>query len=199
MWPGIAAAISVTTGKPFSIEQRASVGGGCINPAYRIEGRGVVYFVKTSSADRRETFAAEASALEEIAASGTLRVPRVVCHGGDETASWLVLEHIALQRHGDLERLGRRLAALHRVRAESFGWSRNNVLGATPQINTPAADWLQFWREQRLGYQLRLAADNGYRGALQRSGRRLMDRLSDLLSGHRPAPSLLHGDLWSGN
>jgi fructosamine-3-kinase len=60
-------------------------------------------------------------------------------------------------------------------------------------------DWIDFWRERRLGFQLDLAARNGLRGALQTQGRQLMDALPALFAHYRPAPSLLHGDLWGGN
>jgi fructosamine-3-kinase len=79
-----------------------------------------------------------------------------------------------------------------------FGWDRDNTIGSTPQLNEPSVDWVTFWRERRLGYQLELAARNGYRGRLKQRGERLLDGLGALLD-HNPVPSLLHGDLWGGN
>jgi len=97
-WDDISRAVAAATGKPFKINQRASVGGGCINSAYRIEGGDTGYFVKLNSAGKAEMFAAEAAGLQEIARSHTLRVPRPICPGANHTASWLVLEYIALAR-----------------------------------------------------------------------------------------------------
>lgn len=77
-----------------------------------------------------------------------------------------------------------------------FGWSHDNHIGATPQPNGWQEDWIHFWREARLGYQLKIAADNGVRFE---GSERLLDRLDTFFTGHRPAASLLHGDLWSGN
>src|SRR5262249_15620996 len=54
------------------------------------------------------------------------------------------------------------------------------------------------WRERRLGHQLKLAAAKGG-GRLIERGHRLMEKLPAFFAGYRPAPSLLHGDLWSGN
>jgi fructosamine-3-kinase len=93
---------------------------------------------------------------------------------------------------------GRVLACLHRCTATDFGWHRENTIGSTPQHNTRARDWVAFWRERRLGFQLDLAARNGYGRALLDSGERLMSVLDGLI-GHRPVASLLHGDLWGGN
>jgi len=199
MWSAIADAIASATGMPFKLEYRAEIGGGCINSAYHIEGRGLAYFVKVNGPHQANMFAAESAALQEIANTGTVRAPRPICHGTNHDASWLVLEYITLVPRGDFSALGQQLAAMHRVTAGRFGWWRDNTIGATPQINTPTADWGAFWGEHRLGFQLRLAATNGYRGGLQREGEKLLAKLPELLANHRPQPSLLHGDLWSGN
>ncbi len=58
---------------------------------------------------------------------------------------------------------------------------------------------MTFWRERRLGFQLQLAAENGYRGQLQRLGDKLLDAMPAFFDGYAPQPSLLHGDLWGGN
>jgi len=120
--------------------------------------------------------------------------------GSEGAQAWLVLEDIHFGRPGpgSARDAGRRLAALHRRTAPAFGWRRDNTIGATPQPNPWTESWEPFWREQRLGHQLRLAARNGYGGRLQTLGERLMTRLPTLLD-HAPAPSLLHGDLWGGN
>ena len=200
-WPDIAAAIGSATGRSFSIEGREAIGGGCINAAWRVAGSDRSYFVKINEAAKASMFAAEADGLAAIAATKTLRVPQPVCHGGNEHTSWLVVEFIALgrERPGGMRMLGRQLAALHRTTRDRFGWDHKNTIGATPQTNTPSIDWVAFWRKHRLGFQLSLAARNGYTGALQREGERLMDRLPAFFKTYRPQPSLLHGDLWSGN
>jgi fructosamine-3-kinase len=95
--------------------------------------------------------------------------------------------------------LGEALAWLHRARGPHCGLERDNFIGATPQPNGTAPDWVTFLRERRLGYQLDLAAANGYGGRLQERGRRLNEVIDVFFSTHHPAMSLLHGDLWSGN
>jgi fructosamine-3-kinase len=200
-WRDIETAIREASGASFAIESHAGVGGGCINQCYVVRGAGHAFFVKVNAEDRLPMFEAEAAGLAEIAGSNTVRVPRPVGQGAGGGASWLVLEHLELARatDGAMDELGRRLAALHRVTAVKFGWHRDNTIGATPQVNTLGADWIAFWRDSRLGYQLRLAAQNGYRGQLLARGERLLERLPAFFSGHAPRPSLLHGDLWSGN
>lgn len=200
-WTRIARDIAAARGRPFTIADRQPVSGGCINRAWRIAGDDAVYFVKLNSADRLGMFEAEAAGLAEIAHSHTIRVPRPLVSGADRETSWLVLEHIELSGSSDasMAQLGEQLAQMHRVTAARFGWHRDNTIGATPQVNTQTGDWIAFWREQRLGYQLAAAARNGCRSALQNKGERLMAALPALLENHHPQPALLHGDLWGGN
>jgi fructosamine-3-kinase len=198
-WPDIARSIADATGKNFVIEDRQTVGGGCINAAYRIAGNGRAFFVKTNVPSAHGMFAAEAAALCEIARSSTIRVPHPICDGRGTDASWLVLEYIEFggKRNGRL--LGVQLAAMHRVTAEKFGWQRDNTIGATPQINTLDDDWLEFWRERRLGFQLQLAAKNSAPRRLLTQGERLLEDCAPLFAGREIQPALLHGDLWGGN
>jgi fructosamine-3-kinase len=200
-WTAVAASIAQASGSPFTVDACAPVGGGCINSGYRVRGAGRSYFVKLNSAQRAAMFEAELEGLAAIAATGTVRVPRPLCVGRDADHSWLVLEHLELARADGsaMATLGERLAALHRCSAARFGWHRDNTVGATPQRNQWCADWVEFWRERRLAFQLQLAADNGHRGALQERGERLLQHVQDFFARDRPAPSLLHGDLWAGN
>jgi fructosamine-3-kinase len=191
--------IAAVTGGPGKPGRGQELGGGCINRAQRLECDGVPYFVKLNQAARLPMFEAEALGLRELAAASALRVPRPVCRGRADDTAWLVLEYLELGGRGPASALGEGLAALHRVTAERFGWQRDNTIGSTPQINTPSDDWIHFWRERRLGYQLELAARNGFGGRLQALGTELLERFPALFEGYRPLPSLLHGDLWSGN
>jgi fructosamine-3-kinase len=144
-------------------------------------------------------FVAEAAGLDAIAATSTLRVPQAIAHGIAGEQSYLVLEHLELHARGNARLLGKQLAALHRCSARQFGFSQDNFIGTTAQANTWKIDWIDFWREQRLGFQLQLAAENGYGGQLQSLGDKLLDALPAFFRGYTPPPSLLHGDLWSGN
>jgi len=177
------------------------IGGGCINQTYRIESGNHAYFVKVNDPDGYEMFAAEAEGLTAMRHSKSVRVPEVIALGIHANRACLILEYIDLQPLGARSAglLGEQLAAMHRSCAKDFGWTRDNTIGSTPQINTRHNDWPTFWAEHRIGFQLQLAARNGYRGNLQRNGERLLTALPGLLDGHQPEPSLLHGDLWGGN
>lgn len=192
--------IHEATLRPFEVRATTPVGGGCINQAYRLGGRdGRDFFVKLNDAHRHQMFVAEAAGLEAIVAMHAVRVPQPVAHGRCGAQSFLVLEYLDLQTRGNAAQLGEQLAAMHRCTAKQFGFAGDNFLGTTPQPNGWIADWVAFWRERRLGYQLKLAAKNGHDVNLQKSGERLMDALPAFFDGYAPQPSLLHGDLWGGN
>lgn len=200
-WQAISEHIAAATGQPFSAVTGRRVGGGCINATYQVEDRGRRYFLKINQASGLPMFEAEAAGLQELAEAGAIRVPRPVCVGVAQDSAFLALEYIdfATARQGGAEMLGRQLAALHRHVGTQFGWHRDNTIGSTPQSNTPSGRWPDFWRDRRLGRQLALAAENGYGGALQRHGERLLVKLESFFDGYAPQPSLLHGDLWGGN
>jgi protein-ribulosamine 3-kinase len=199
-WGVIVEAICQATGVPFELSHAAPVGGGDINSAYRLEGKdGARYFVKLNDTDKRAMFAAEHAGLEAMAATGTVRVPQPLTHGVCGPLAFLVLEHLDLGGRGDARMLGEQLAALHRATSNQFGFAIDNTIGSTPQPNGWMDDWMTFWREQRLGFQLALACKNGHGAKLQGLGERLMEVLPAFFDGYALQPSLLHGDLWGGN
>ncbi len=199
LWETIRADIENATGVKAALNQQGSVAGGCINQAMRVQYGDVDYFVKLNSASQVEMFEAEAQGLLELRNSKTLRVPEPVCWGDDGHSAYLVMENLQMGGHADPVALGAGLASLHRVTRDRFGWFRNNTIGATLQVNTESGDWIDFWREQRLQFQLELAASHGHGGRLQSQGERLLDVFPRLFESYTPQVSLLHGDLWGGN
>lgn len=83
-----------------------------------------------------------------------------------------------------------------------FGWHRDNFIGSLPQANRPAVSWVEFWRDLRLEPQIRIARTRGLLrgGGAARILDDLLSRLEMVMRGaDEGGPSLLHGDLWSGN
>ncbi|MGF1541764.1 MAG: fructosamine kinase family protein [Pleurocapsa sp.] len=200
MWKEIATAITQATSQPFAIADTRSVGGGCINQGYKITaGDRHNYFVKLNQAHQLEMFVAEAEGLKQMYATKTITVPQPICWGVAGNSSYIVLEWLDLgggnsQVWGEM---GRQLAAMHRQgRCDRFGWERNNTIGSTPQINTWTDNWADFFAEHRIGYQLKLAKRKG--GSFPDTNQ-VVAVIKDKLADRQPQPSLLHGDLWSGN
>ncbi|WP_088891081.1 fructosamine kinase family protein [Leptolyngbya ohadii] len=202
-WNDIAAPISThisqVTGQSFQVDHQRSVGGGSVNQAYAFTGENCSYFVKLNQAGRLAMFEAEALGLREISKTGAIRVPEPICWGVSGNSAYLVLEWLELG-YGEpqsWETMGYNLAAMHRVTSsQGFGWHQNNTIGFIPQINSWTQSWTEFWTEHRLGYQLQLARRKGGRFP---QADRLLAAIPEILAGYNPQPSLVHGDLWTGN
>jgi protein-ribulosamine 3-kinase len=196
----LAISIGTVIGATLRPQPGERVLGGSINECYRWETDGGAIFVKVAPARNIEMFAAEAAGLEELRRADAVRVPRVLGAGCTDRA-WLALEWIhagSATRTTDAT-LGEQLAKQHRATQAGFGWSRDNTIGSTPQLNAECPDWITFYRDLRLRYQLDLAAKNGFSGRLQDRGAHLLECLPNFFHTYEPTPSLLHGDLWDGN
>lgn len=200
MWNIIEKAISESSSHPFKIKRRTAISGGCINQTFLLEGDKQRYFIKLNDTGGLPMFDAESAGLQAILDTGTISAPQPLCTGIADNHTFLVMSYInSTGNASNHALLGEQLAAMHRKRFNYFGWHQDNTIGSTIQPNPHRSNWIDFWREQRLGFQLTLAAQNGFGGALQTDGERLMDCLGGLFDGYTPQPSLLHGDLWSGN
>ncbi|AGA31930.1 fructosamine kinase [Thioalkalivibrio nitratireducens DSM 14787] len=192
--------IASDTGEPFEPARRSGAGGGSISQGFVLAGiDGRRFFVKRNQLRLRPMFEAEAAGLKELARCAELRIPRALGVVAQGSACFLVLEHLELGGPAHGAGLGRGIAALHRITAPEFGWSMDNFIGSTPQPNGPCSDWVEFYRDERLAHQRRLARQNGARRALLDAVARLEQELGGFFPEYHPPPSLLHGDLWSGN
>lgn len=170
--------------------------------SYRTETGAGAVFMKEGPPESYEVLAAEAAGLEELRGARAVRVPLVLDLGSSTTRAWLALEWLQLSRAAGSaaeSALGEQLALQHRHVAPRFGWHRDNTIGRSPQLNDWSDNWVSFFRERRLRYQLDLAARNGYSGRLQERAALLFERIGAFFTDYQPVASLLHGDLWGGN
>jgi len=182
-------------------EQATVVSGGSINRVFRVPSDQGIILLKVNDVDGFAMFEAEVEGLDALRDARGIAVPKVLHVGRAGPHSYLALEWVefgAASARAET-RLGRGLARQHRVTSGHYGWHRDNNIGATPQPNTPSSSWLEFLREHRLGFQLKLAEDKGLPQREQVLGCEVLDGLGAFFAGHVPAASLLHGDLWSGN
>jgi protein-ribulosamine 3-kinase len=173
----------------LGIESAQPASGGCIHDCYRVTISNKPRFLKVNDAKFAEAFLTEAEGLSALRSCG-LRAPEPLAHGVADGVAYLLLEYLELINDGDFAALGRMLAVAHRRPGPRFGWARDNYIGSTPQLNGWYEDWIEFWFTRRLEPQISLAQSKGFE---------VRTPALELLENHKPQPSVLHGDLWSGN
>lgn len=189
------------TGEKEKIEKISSLSGGSINNALRIESGSGTWFAKYNSADRYPgMFEKEASGLEILQKAGEVYTPKVIGYGDASGQSMLVLEFMesAPEKDSYWQDFGTSLARLHKHSADHFGLDHDNYIGSLEQFNDPHENWIEFFISQRLEIQVKMARDQGL---MDTNSARRFEKLYHSLSDFFPEekPSLIHGDLWSGN
>lgn len=184
-----------------SIKNSKPLYGGDINDVYLIETENQSLVLKTNAKTLfPKMLEKEYCALEFLNSKSPIHYPKPIAHFTDEKNQYLLMEYIepgANTKKGEIN-LGRELALQHQISNETFGWKEDNFIGSLPQINTKTNDWSNFYAEHRLLFQTKMAFDNGI---IQSSAVKQMERFCNHLPEIFPKekPSLLHGDLWSGN
>ena len=189
MWQAISRLLSEQLGEG-EIELRNELPGGEVHAAWHLRYAGRDFFVKCDERELLPGFTAEADQLELLSRSKTVTVPKVWAVGADRDYSFLVMDYLPprpLDAHSAFI-LGQQIARLHQWSDQpQFGLDFDNALSTTPQPNT--------W-QRRIGWQLELAAEKGIAfGNIDA----IVEHIQQRLASHQPQPSLLHGDLWSGN
>lgn len=198
-WDSLAAKLAAQLQVPLLEARATPLTGGNINHSFRLEFGAARFFVKLNRAEWLSMFVAEATGLDAIRRSHTIRVPEVYMTSCEGNHACIVMEYIDLAATAERDLLAQQLAAMHGCYHDRFGFECDNTIGSTPQINEFCDDWIEFWRRHRLEFQLTLARQNGCEARLFDSGNRLAENLAPFFDSYRPRASLLHGDLWSGN
>ncbi|TLS35741.1 fructosamine kinase family protein [Pseudalkalibacillus caeni] len=189
-------------GDPSEIKEMKSVSGGQINDSYYVRTNEHEWFIKMNSRAGEGFFQSEALGLNLLKEVGQARVPEVkgVFKEEKDHPAMLILEWIEEGREPvNQEELGRMVARMHCATSRFAGLKEDNFVGELPQINQQNEDWVQFYGENRLMPQAKIAKEKGYfNGAREKSFNKVIEFL-DRWIGHGPSFSLLHGDLWSGN
>jgi fructosamine-3-kinase len=177
------------------------IGGGSINDAHRIQTSAGVYFAKTNVADAYPgMFEAEARGLEFLQMHSTFEIPVSLATGQEGNTQWILMPHIApsAKKTNYWEDFGRKLAEMHRKTQSTFGLDYDNYLGSLNQYNKPNESWADFFVQQRLIPQLKMAEDRSLANPeMIRYFEKLYKKAYNLFPNEPPAA--LHGDLWTGN
>ena len=187
----------------INISSFSSLSGGCISNAYKIKTiDNKNYLLKINESHKGDMFLKEANGLVELKKANAIKVPEVILAEKD----FILLEFInsSGRTNSFFKDFGIRFSEMHKYSSSTFGFYENNYIGANPQPNIPSKDeetsWTKFYFNKRLLYQYKLAEKNGYATQELRAGiSKLENKIEKILAGSEESPSLLHGDLWSGN
>lgn len=180
------------------IARMTPLSGGMIAEVYRvdfIDGQSVA--VKVAKGDKAK-LDIEGRMLRYLAKHSELPIPEVI----HSESNLLIMRYIDNQggiSSNVQENAAHHLASLHNISSEKFGLSFDTLIGSLHQPNTQYDSWIDFFREQRLIYM----ADVAYKAqqlplSIRQRIEQFAPQLDDLL--YEPdSPSLIHGDMWSGN
>jgi protein-ribulosamine 3-kinase len=190
-------------GSSVQLKGYRSVGGGCINHAVKISTSAGDFFLKWNAAAPADMFVKEAASLNGMSEAGSLLIiPRVIWSKDvDDLPGLLLMEYLQPSIHtsGMDEQLGRGIAQLHRKTASAFGFYYLNYCGKTIQENKWTDNWPEFYAQHRIWSLVeQIKISKGMLLEEQKIYEKLVFRMTALLA-HQTVPSLIHGDLWSGN
>ena len=187
-------------GDELKVESVQIQSGGDINMAVCAETNHGDFFIKWNEGQYDDMFEAEAQGLKLLRQATQLKIPEVFGYGKLDDKAFLVLEFLEPSASNDTywSRLGEGIAQLHQIKADKHGLNHNNYIGRLNQNNSFNGDWIEFFRENRLNTQLGLAIYNEeVEKDFVRDFKRFLSKLPQIVPSSEP--SLLHGDLWSGN
>ena len=193
--------LSSSLGTDIVVLDYAHLSGGCIHNAFKLNTNRGTFFIKYNKPSDLEMFKTELYGLKLLYDTHEINIPQAIDCDVIDGKSFLLLEYLeASKKMPDFwEKFGSSLANLHsKYQRDNYGLEHNNFIGRLHQNNDIHDNWIEFFIDNRLEAQLKLAFNNHL------VGNEYFDRfarfykvLPDLLP--LEPPSLLHGDLWSGN
>lgn len=176
-----------------------TVSGGSINEAYKLETESGPYFLKYNTGiERKGLITSEIDGLEQLTKAG-VRTPKILHILHLDSFNGIVLQWIENDSQNRTSAgldFAEQLLTLHSSTSENFGYGQSNYIGSLMQSNALYSTFEEYYIQSRLEPQLRLAYDQGYFNSYN-----IADHFSNIISSHIPIekPTLIHGDLWSGN
>jgi fructosamine-3-kinase len=175
--------------------------GGDINRSYCLHCREGKFFVKINSANKFPLMLEkEARGLNALRNTAALIVPHVIQYGVVNEQQYLILEWMEAGPPGEKfwENFGRGLALIHKNFHPSFGWNEDNYIGSLRQKNERHETWSAFYTHCRIMPLVNLLHGQGtYTLSEVNTFKEFCGKLDELFP--KEPPSMVHGDLWSGN
>lgn len=189
-----------TLGPLAQLKSASLIAAGNLNQGIRLDTTDGTFFLKLNFDHERNILAKEAEGLQTLRKSTFLQIPQTYGYGRIEDYNYLLSEYISSGKQDSdfWEDLGLGLAHLHLNHTGSFGLSSNNFIASLPQKNHFRDNWTEFFIEERLEPMLGMAYfDRLIPLDFLKKFQAIYPHLESLFPKEKP--SLLHGDLWSGN
>lgn len=182
----------------LQVRQITPLQGGSINEVFLLKCDTASFVIKLNDTDRfPNMFEREAKGLKLLKNSGSFKIPEVLSYGNEKNSSYLIMEYITkgTPTPDFWGRFALNLASLHKISNPLFGLDHDNYIGSLPQHNNFKTTASEFYITQRLEPQIRMATDKGF-FIFSEDDRVFKNIAKEIPNEH---PSLIHGDLWSGN
>jgi len=193
--------IADAVGSVVEIKSIHSVSGGSINDSFHVVSNKGSFFVKSNQSKKfPEMFVREADGLRQLEKQCPGFTPQVVGLSDDGIQQILILDWIEniIPNEKSWLALGSKLAVTHQLTASQFGLLQNNFMGSVPQINTPTNNFTEFFINCRLQPLVEATINQGLMPSeFSLKFDELFRQFNTLIP--EELPSLIHGDLWSGN
>ena len=179
-------------------KQISILNGGDINQVFKVELYNQNLVIKlNNSKDLPQLFEKEKKGLELLSQSNFI-IPKAHLYGTYKSYDFLIIDYIETGRNLNWGDFGEKLAQLHQIEGKHFGLDHDNYIGSLMQVNEQCNEWIEFYTNHRL---LALTAKARDQGLFERKHCLWIEKLCQKLDELIPTcyPSLIHGDLWSGN
>ena len=182
----------------LSLKSYSRLDGGDINDVFLLETASGKMVIKLNNGKKLPNlFKEEAFALESLKKTHSFLIPEVLSFGKFQDKAYLILSYIETGTPSGLfwEKFAKNLVELHQTTASHFGWESTNYIGSLQQFNAQHDYASQFYIEERLEPQLKLADQNGFKF----QDVELFYKEVEQQIPKQEKPALIHGDLWAGN
>lgn len=178
----------------------SSISGGDINMVYKLTTSEDTCVLKVNTTNSfPQMFEKEKKGLQSLAET-SVKTPKVIQSFKESGYQFFIIEFIKeeAKRKNFWENFAIDLAKIHKAGNDTFGLDYDNYIGSLQQVNTPKNTWKTFFIENRIQPLIKHAIDI----KLLKTDHliefeSMFSRFDEILPKEKP--SLVHGDLWSGN
>lgn len=185
----------------FKIKNYKFISGGDINQTYYLDtDQGKMFLKYNLKSHYPNLFQCEYNGLKVIEESQTFKIPTIIECSEEDHLQFLILKWIekGTPQEKTWEIFGSNLAKMHSIPQPYYGFTEDNYLGTLVQKNPQCISWKDLYSNFRiLPLAEKLFNDKKFNSKDLLSTEKFCNSINEIFPTENP--SLLHGDLWSGN